>query len=115
MNVPLVREGQNQRNLEVDRVTPFPSDDCILTIRTPGVNFTNIIRAAFAPIFLRQKSLILKSKYKKVLRKHLYEKVARKMLMKLAPVSLIPPPFSSSHSCTKGAGKAQKTEVSTVT
>ncbi len=31
-----------------------------------GVNFTNIIRAAFAPIFLRQKSTNLKSKYKKV-------------------------------------------------
>ncbi len=34
----------------------------------PGVNFTNIIRAAFAPIFLRQKSTNLKSMYKKVSR-----------------------------------------------
>jgi hypothetical protein len=31
----------------------------------PGVNFTNILRAAFAPIFLRTKSKNLKSKYKK--------------------------------------------------
>ncbi len=29
------------------------------------VNFTNIIRAAFAPIFFRQKSTNLKCKYKK--------------------------------------------------
>jgi hypothetical protein len=35
----------------------------------PGVNFTNIIRATFAPIFLRHKSTSLKSKYKKVLLK----------------------------------------------
>jgi hypothetical protein len=33
-----------------------------------GVNFTNIVRAAFAPIFLRQKNLNLKFKYKKVSR-----------------------------------------------
>jgi hypothetical protein len=33
----------------------------------PGVNFTNILRAAFAPVFLRQKSKNLKSKYKKAL------------------------------------------------
>ncbi len=32
----------------------------------PRVNFTNIISAAFAPIFLRQKSTNIKSKYKKV-------------------------------------------------
>jgi hypothetical protein len=36
---------------------------------SPGVNFTNTIHAAFAPIFLRQKSTNLKSKYKKVSRK----------------------------------------------
>ncbi len=34
-----------------------------------GVNFTNILQAAFAPIFLSQKSTNLKSKYKKALRK----------------------------------------------
>ncbi len=31
-----------------------------------GVNFTNILRAGFAPIFLSQKSTILKCKYKKL-------------------------------------------------
>jgi hypothetical protein len=36
---------------------------------TPVVNFTNILQAAYAPIFLRQKSTNLKSKYKKALRK----------------------------------------------
>ncbi len=35
----------------------------------PGVNFTNILRAAFAPIFLRQKSTNFKSQYKKASRK----------------------------------------------
>jgi hypothetical protein len=30
-----------------------------------GINFTNKLRAAFAPIFLRQKSTNPKSKYKK--------------------------------------------------
>jgi hypothetical protein len=53
---------------------------------SPGVNFTNIIRAAFAPIFLRQKSTNLKSKYKKFCAKHSYKKAARKMLMKLTTV-----------------------------
>jgi hypothetical protein len=32
---------------------------------TPGVNFTNIFRAAFVPIFLRQKITNLKCKHKK--------------------------------------------------
>jgi hypothetical protein len=31
-----------------------------------GVNFTNILRAGFAPIFLSQKSTNLKCKYKKL-------------------------------------------------
>ncbi len=35
----------------------------------PCVNFTNILRAAFAPIFLRQKSTNLKCKYKRAARK----------------------------------------------
>jgi hypothetical protein len=35
---------------------------------TPAANFTNILRADFAPIFLRQKSTKLKHKYKKAAR-----------------------------------------------
>ncbi len=51
-----------------------------------GVNFTKILRAAFAPIFLHQKNTNLECKYKKKLcTKLLYEKAARKMLMKFSP------------------------------
>jgi hypothetical protein len=57
----------------------------LLLLRLPGVNFTNNIRAAFAPIFLRKKSTNLKSKYKKFCAKLLYVKAARKMLVKLTP------------------------------
>ncbi len=52
---------------------------------TSGVNFTNFFWAAFAPIFWRQKSFNLKSKYKNFCAKHSYEKGARIMLMKLTP------------------------------
>jgi hypothetical protein len=45
-------------------------------MHTPGVNFTNILRAALAPIFLRQQSTNPKSPY---------EKAARKMFVKLTP------------------------------
>ncbi len=48
-----------------------------------SINFTNKLRAAFAPIFLRQKSTNRKSKYKKTSRETFYEKAARKMLVKL--------------------------------
>jgi hypothetical protein len=44
-----------------------------------GVNLTNILRAAFAPIFLRQKTTTLKCKNKKAARKNL----TCKMLVKL--------------------------------
>ncbi len=40
--------------------------------RSPGVNFTNILRATFGPIFLRQKNTNLKCKYKKQLAKNNY-------------------------------------------
>jgi hypothetical protein len=49
------------------------------------VNFINILCAAFAPIFLRQKSANIEVKYKKLRAKHLYDKAARKMLVKLTP------------------------------
>jgi hypothetical protein len=55
--------------------------DCI----TPGVNFTNILRAVYALIFLHQKSTNLNCKYKKLNLKLLYEKAASKMLVKLTP------------------------------
>ncbi len=41
---------------------------------TAGVNFTNILRAAFVPTFLRQKSTNLKSKYKKASRETFVQK-----------------------------------------
>ncbi len=51
---------------------------------TLGVNFTNILRAAFAPIFLRQKKVqTLNLSTKKFCTKLLYEKAVRKMLAKL--------------------------------
>jgi hypothetical protein len=53
---------------------------------TPRVNFTNILLAAFAPLFLRQKSTNLKSQYKKALRETFVQKAAHKMLVKLTPV-----------------------------
>jgi hypothetical protein len=43
-------------------------------LNIPGDNFTNILRAAFAPIFLRQKSTNLKLKQKKVARKSFVQK-----------------------------------------
>ncbi len=48
---------------------------------TQGVNFTNILRAAFAPVFLRQKNISTK----KLRAKLLYETAAHKMLVKLTP------------------------------
>jgi hypothetical protein len=47
-----------------------------------GVNFTIILRAAFAPIFLRQKSTCI-YKYKKLQEKLSYEQAEHKMLVKL--------------------------------
>ncbi len=49
-----------------------------------GVNFTNILRAAFAPIFLRQKTTNLKCKSKKAAHKIFVWKDAHKILVKLA-------------------------------
>jgi hypothetical protein len=49
---------------------------------TPGVNFTNILGADFAPIFLRQKSNLSK---KKLRLKLSYEKAAHKILVKMTP------------------------------
>ncbi len=46
------------------------------------VNFTNILRAAFAPAFFQQK--IVKS-YRKVWRNTLEQKAAHKMLLRLTP------------------------------
>ncbi len=51
----------------------------------PWVNFTNILQAAFAPIFLPQKSTNLKSNYKKASRETFVQKTARIILVKLTP------------------------------
>ncbi len=60
----------------------------------PGPNFTNILKAAFAPIFLHQKSTKNVST-NKLRAKLSYDKAARKMLVKLTPAS------HSSTDCTK--------------
>ena len=52
---------------------------------TPGFNFTNVLRAAFAPISLRQKKSNLSVSTEKLLKRLLYEKGAHKMLVKLTP------------------------------
>jgi hypothetical protein len=49
-----------------------------------GVNYTNILRGAFAPIFLRQKSTSLRCKNKKSANET-FKKEAHKMLVKLTP------------------------------
>ena len=49
------------------------------------VNFTNKLRAAFAPISLRQKIINLSLKYKKLFKQLSYGKAAHKILMKLTP------------------------------
>ncbi len=56
---------------------------------TPAeVNFTNILRAPFAPIFLRQRIANLKCSHKKASRETFNEKAARKMLAKLTPAGV---------------------------
>ncbi len=53
------------------------------------VNFINILRAAFAPIFLHQKiqsQTVTREKKHKTL---LYKKVSHKMLMKLTPGTIV--------------------------
>ena len=50
---------------------------------TLGVNFTNILRAAFAPISLRRKITNLNVSTEKLLKTLSYEKAARKLLVKL--------------------------------
>jgi hypothetical protein len=45
------------------------------------INFTNILRAAFLPIFLRQKSTNLNVSKKQLYPKRSHEKAARKMLV----------------------------------
>ena len=64
-------------------ISKFPSSSPSL------VNFTNILRTAFAPISLRQKSTNLQYKYRKAALKTFEQKAARKMLMKLTPLLLI--------------------------
>ncbi len=51
--------------------------------RPQGANFTNILQAAFAPIFLRKKVQTLNLSTKKLRAKLSYEKAARIMLVKL--------------------------------
>jgi hypothetical protein len=49
------------------------------------VNFTNILRAAFPPIFLHRKSIEQNFKYKKTALETFVQKAARKMMVKLTP------------------------------
>ncbi len=56
----------------------------------PVVNFTNILRAEFAVIFLRQKSINLKYNYKKAVYKTFVEKPKRKILVKLVKYAINP-------------------------
>jgi hypothetical protein len=53
----------------------------------PGVNFTNILCAAFAPKSFRQKITNPNVSTKKLCKKLLYKKAARKILVKLTPGS----------------------------
>jgi hypothetical protein len=55
-----------------------------------GVYFTDILRAAFAPIFLCQKRYKPQISSKKLYAKLSYEKVARKMLVIFTPYELWP-------------------------
>jgi hypothetical protein len=52
---------------------------------TPGVNFTNILWAAFAPKSFRQKITNPNCKHIKAAQKIFYEKAAHKILVKLTP------------------------------
>jgi hypothetical protein len=51
--------------------------------RLLGVNFTNILGAAFAPIFLSNKVQTYNSQHKKAIRKTIVQKAGRKMVVKL--------------------------------
>jgi hypothetical protein len=51
----------------------------------PGVNFTNILRAAFAPKSICQKITNPNCKHIKAAQKLLYKKSAHKILVKLTP------------------------------
>jgi len=53
---------------------------------TPGVNFINILRTTFLPIFWRQKITKPNVTRKKLLNLLLYKNLSSKMLMKLTPV-----------------------------
>jgi len=52
----------------------------------PVVNFTNIIKVAFAPIFFCQKNTKWNCKYAKAAQNTFVQKGAHKMLLKLIPV-----------------------------
>ncbi len=49
------------------------------------LNFINFLRTAFAPTVLRQYSINLKHKHKKLRAQLTYVKAARRMLVKLVP------------------------------
>jgi len=51
----------------------------------PVVNFSNILRAAFAKIFFRQKLQIQTLSREKLLKTLLFEKSVHKMLIELTP------------------------------
>jgi hypothetical protein len=56
----------------------------------PGIYFTNILGAAFAPIFLRKKLKSQTVTREKLHKTFLYEQGGHKMLIKLTPVDNIP-------------------------
>ena len=57
----------------------------LMKLSPAGVNFTNILRAAFAPISFHQMNTNLSRKCKKLLERLLYKKAACKMLVELSP------------------------------
>ncbi len=52
---------------------------------TPAVNFTNILQAAFVPIFLQQKITNPNCKHTKAAQNTLVKKAACEMLVKFTP------------------------------
>ena len=54
-------------------------------VQRPVVNYTNVLRATFAPISLRQKRTNLQCKYRKAAQNISFQKADCKMLVKLTP------------------------------
>jgi hypothetical protein len=77
------RERERERSLQINSQIVSLSKISILLVSS-GVNFTNILRAPFAPIFLCQRSINLEFKFQKdTCTTFVRKKVAQKMLVKL--------------------------------